>query len=106
MTNESHEYQVVFEFHGDDSENFNRVIALETKLEEELSCGDIDGHDVGNGIVNIFINTSEPIKCFEEAIRIMANLEPIPVEAGYRNFEEEDYIRLLPEDNLMPFKLK
>ena len=36
MTNESHEYHVVLEFHGDDVENFDPVIALEAKLEEKL----------------------------------------------------------------------
>jgi hypothetical protein len=108
MSNESdsREYQVVLEFHGDDVENFDRVIAIGTKLEEELSSGEVDGHDVGGGIVNIFIDTSQPRQCFTEAMRIIRGLEPQPHAAGYRDYEEEDYIRLFPENDTTPFELK
>jgi len=100
------EYQVVLEFHGDDPEKFDRVMVLETKLEEELKSGEIDGNDVGQGIVNIFIITKEPKLCFEETMRIIAGAEPCPCAAGYRNLEEEDYVRLWPCDDATPFQLK
>lgn len=108
MTNKSNspEYQLVLEFHGDDLEHFDRVIALATKLEEELKSGEVDGHDVGGGIVNIFIDTSEPRKCFKDAMRIIGGLEPKPRAAGYRDFDEEDYVRLWPENSTTPFELK
>ena len=64
-------YQVVLEFHGDHSDNLERVIALESKLDEELDCGEVDGNDVGQGVINIFIITAEPNRCFEEAMRIV-----------------------------------
>ena len=99
-------YQVVLEFHGDDPENFDRVMALETKLEEELESGEVDGNDVGQGIVNIFIITKEPKRCFEEAMRIIAGTEPAPRAAGYRNLGEEDYVRLWPSGDATPFHLK
>jgi len=102
----SREYQLVLEFHGDDLENFDRVIALATKLEEELESGEVDGHDVGGGIVNIFIDTREPRQCFKEAMRIISGLEPKPHAAGYRDYEEEDYVRLWPENDTSPFELK
>ena len=60
------------------------MIALATKLEEELESGGVDGHDVGGGIVNIFIDTVEPRQCFKEAMRIISGLEPKPHAAGYR----------------------
>ncbi len=97
---------MVIEFQGYDSENFDRVIDLETKLEEELESGEVDGHDVGGGIVNIFIDTREPQQCFKEAMRIIGGLEPQPHAAGYRNYEEEYYARLWPENDTTPFKLK
>ena len=100
------EYQVVIEFHGDDPENFDRVLALEAKLEEELKTGEVDGNDVGQGIVNIFIITKEPKACFEEAMRVIAGAEPVPSAAGYRDLEEEDYVRLWPEGDETPFELK
>lgn len=106
MTKESQEFVVVLEFHGDDQKNYDDVIALETKLEAELSSGEVDGHDVGGGIVNIFICTNDPKKCFDEAMRIMNNIEPKPDAAGYRDLEEEDFVRLFPEGDLTPFELK
>jgi hypothetical protein len=105
-TKYSRQYQVVLEFHGDDLENFDRVIALATKLEDELKCSEVDGHDVGGGIVNIFIDTREPRQCFKEAMRIIGDLEPKPEAAGYRDYEEEDYVRLWPENDTSPFELK
>ena len=100
------EFQLVLEFHGDDPENFDRVIALETKLDEEIENGEVDGHDVGGGIVNIFIDTKDPKRCFEEAMCIIRDLEPKPHAAGFRDFEEEDYARLWPLGDTTPFELK
>lgn len=106
MTNESHEYKVVLEFHGEELQHFDRVIALEMKLEEELLSGEVDGHDVGGGIVNIFIVTRVPKRCLEEAMRIINDMEPKLNAAGYRDLEEDDYERLWPMGDLTRFKLK
>ncbi len=106
MTSEPSEYQLVLEFHGDDLENYDRVVAIEMKLEAELASGEVDGHDDGGGIVNIFIDTIEPMQCFEEAMKIINKMEPKLAAAGYRDFEEEDYTRLWPENDLTPFELK
>jgi hypothetical protein len=100
------EYQVVIEFHGDDPENFNRVLALEDKLEGALECGEVDGNDVGQGIVNIFLITKEPQRCFAEAMQIIAGDNPSPCAAGYRRLDGEDYFRLWPEGDTTPFALK
>jgi len=102
----SREYQVVLEFHGDAPEDFERVIALENKLEENLESGEVDGNDVGQGIVNIFIITKEPKRCFKDAMRIIAGAEQTPRAAGYRESGGEDYVRLLPEGDVTPFELK
>jgi hypothetical protein len=97
---------VVLEFHGDDPENFDRIMAIETRLEEELESGEVDGNDVGQGIVNIFITTKEPERCFEEAMRIIGGAALCPWAAGYRNLEDEDYVRLWPCNDATPFELK
>lgn len=102
MTND---YRLVLEFAGDDMENYDRVITLETKLEAELVTGEVDGHDVGGGVVNIFIDTGNPIECFKEAMQIMNDMKQTPDAAGYRKLKEEDYERLWPEIST-PFELK
>jgi hypothetical protein len=78
----------LLEFHGVDLESFDRVVALDSKLEAKL--------DAGGGIVNISIYTSEPKGCFEEAMRIIEEAESKPIAAGYRHVEEEENVRLLP----------
>jgi len=100
------EYQVVLEFAGDDAETFERIRALQTKLDHELQEGEVDGNDVGLGITNIFLNTHQPEACFAEAMRILAGVQPQPRAAGFRNLEDDDYTRLLPKDDPTPFELK
>jgi hypothetical protein len=100
------EYQLVLEFVDDDPENFERVCALEEALDGSLESGEVDGNDVGQGIVNIFIITRKPKDCFDEAMLILRGKEPAPRAAGYRDINEEDYIRLWPKDDTTPFELK
>jgi hypothetical protein len=102
----NHQYQVVLEFHCGDPENVKCVLDLETKLEDALKVGEVDGNDVGQGIVNIFIITKEPQRCFEEAMCILNDAEQAPDAAGYRDIEEEGYIRLWPKGDITPFELK
>jgi hypothetical protein len=105
MTNESNKYRIVLAFEGDDLENYDRVVGLEKKLETELVSGEVDGHDVGGGRVNVFIDSRVPKDCFEEAMQIINDMEPKPNAAGYRGIEEEDYVRLWPKGDMTPFEL-
>jgi hypothetical protein len=99
-------YQLVLEFQDDSPENFQRVIAIEGKLEGLLQNGEVDGNDVGQGIVNIFILTKNPERCFEEAMQHIKDSEPKPSAAGYRNLNEYDYVRVWPQGDSTPFELK
>ena len=101
-----HVYQLVIEFEGDDIESFDRVIALEDSLSDALSGDLVDGHDVGQGIVNLFIHTDEPLRCFEEAMRVIDGAEPGPSAAAYRRLTEDEYTRVWPKDDLRPFTLR
>ncbi|HAD03138.1 MAG: hypothetical protein A2005_01040 [Desulfuromonadales bacterium GWC2_61_20] len=103
MTNN---YRVVLEFTGDDLGDYDRVVALETKLEAELQSGEVDGHDVGEGVVNVFIDTRDPQEYFREAMKIMNDMEQTPSAAGYRKLDEEEYERLWPVGDSTPFKVK
>ena len=105
MTNESNKYRIVLAFYGDDLDNYDHVVALETKLEAELLSGEVDGHDVGESVVNIFIDSREPTRCFEEAMRIINDMEPKPNAAGYRDIKGEDYVRLWPAGDVTAFEL-
>ena len=102
----SEDYQLVFEFAGDSPKDFERVMAFETGLEERLRTGVVDGNDVGSGVVNLFVHTTNPAGCFEE---IMGSIAPakLPLSAAaYRKRSEEKYVRLWPENDSSPFVLR
>lgn len=44
--------QLVLEFSGDSPEEFERVVALQAEMEAGLTSGEVDGNDVGLGVVN------------------------------------------------------
>jgi hypothetical protein len=60
--------QLVLEFSGDSPEQFEKVIALQEEITESLISGEVDGNDVGGGVVNIFIITKAPNQYFSEAL--------------------------------------
>jgi hypothetical protein len=99
------EYQLVIEFTGDSSENFQQVCDLEEMLDQGLRSGKVDGNDVGLGIVNIFIITENPDVCFTESMEIISG-RLTPSAAGYRPLEGEDYVRLWPTGDNTPFELR
>lgn len=104
MTAETH--QVVFEFSGDSPTEFERLLAFEARLEEQLRSGIVDGHDVGGGIVNLFVLTSTPDECVEEVFGSIAPAK-LPISAAaYRRRNEEKYVRVWPENDPSPFVLK
>jgi len=100
------EYQLVLEFHSDTQEEFEQVVAIEKKLDGALKTGEVDGNDVGQGIVNIFIITEEPQHCFEEAMQYIAQTKLQPAAAGFRNFDKDEFQRVWPMGDLTPFELK
>ena len=103
---EQPEYQLVLEFHGDSPAEFEKVVAIQERLEGTLKNGEVDGNDVGKGIVNIFIVTKEPRRCFEEVMQHIGGDQPQPAAAGYRSLDEEEYKRLWPQGDSTTFELK
>jgi len=51
-------YQLGLQFAANSMADFDRLVALETKLMESLDgVGVVDGHDFGSGTFNIFVLT-------------------------------------------------
>jgi len=99
-------YQVVLQFTAASMDDFDRLVALEDCLIEELDgFATVDGHDFGSGEFNIFILTDDPIESFDKAHRIVANQEiPNAMRSAYRQVEGEDYLILWPS-SLKEFKV-
>ncbi len=92
-------YQLVLQFPGTTEEDFDLLIKMEDKLEENLSSdSDVDGHDFGSDEMNIFIYTNTPERCFEHSKLILDDITDLEVmKAAYRQIESEDFTILWPK---------
>ena len=99
-------YQLVLQFAAFSMDDFDRLIALEASLIEELDgFATVDGHDFGLGEFNIFILTDDPTESFNKAHRVVTNQEiPNAMRSAYRQVEGEDYLPLWPS-SLREFKV-
>ena len=91
-------YQLVLQFAANSMADFDRLVALETKLTEDLNgVGIVDGHDFGSGTFNIFVLTNEPTTTFTQAHQVILH-EAIPNEmrSAYREANGENYVILWP----------
>ena len=91
-------YQLVLQFAADSLEDYDRLVALEDSLIEELGdVANVDGHDFGLGEFNIFILTDDPTAVFGKAHSIVINQRlPNVLRSAYREMDGEDYVILWP----------
>jgi len=84
------------------------IISIEDFLIATLREAEVDGHDMGVGEVNIFLNTDTPIEAFNSIKDLFEKQHHSLLEdckAGYRDVNSEDYIPLWPAD-LKIFEIK
>jgi hypothetical protein len=100
-------YQLVLQFRGDTLADYDQMIALEDRLNEDLGhSAEVDGHDCGSGETNIFIFTSDPAATFwrvGQSLKQEGRLEA--VTAAYREVEGEQYTVLWPEGSAGEFRV-
>ena len=91
-------YQLVLQFAADSLEDYDRLVALEDRLIEELAeAATVDGHDFGLGKFNIFILADDPAPVFDRAHGIIVEQGvPNVLQSAYREINGEDYIILWP----------
>jgi len=59
-------YQLVFQLPGVSQLDFEEMIGLEEELTSAIGdLGQVDGHDMGHGEMNIFVHTESPIRLFD-----------------------------------------
>lgn len=90
--------QLILQFAADSMKDFDRLVALEDKLIEELGeVATVDGHDFGLGKFNIFIFADDPAAVFDKAHKIVVDQGvPNALQSAYREIDGEKYIVLWP----------
>lgn len=97
-------YQLVLQFQGDDEDTLEKVTQLEDELIDALegsTLAEVDGHEEGDGVIYVNIETKNPSKVWEkiEPMIEAAASEGLEVNAvAYRERDSEDYTVLWPAD--------
>ena len=91
-------YQLVFQLTGSSQLDFEEVIALERELRSAVGdLGEVDGHDMGQGEMNIFVHTESPIRLFESVRSLSDIVRALPrMKVAYRPLDGDDYEVLHP----------
>ena len=100
------EYQLVLQFNLTDEEQFDWLCAIQEDLESILGKQHyVDGNDVGQGKMNIFIHTKQPNEAFELSKQGFYESDLNDMVAAYRDVEKEDYIVIWPKETEIKFSL-
>lgn len=92
-------FQVVVQLRAESSEDFERMLALEEELIGGLGdFAEVDGHDSGQGEINLFVHTDEPDLVFNRIRTLPVARRMLPELAiAYRRFDSDDFKILFPE---------
>ena len=105
-TRNNTEYQLVVEFAESGPDFFRRVADLELLLNDQLESGEVDGNDVGPGVINLFVITKQPEECFQELMNYFEDAQLELSAAAYRDSRTEAFTRLWPANDQTVFELK
>lgn len=100
-------YVLVLQWPGSSMEDYNSMIGVEELLTSSLPRGSIvDGHDVGSGETNIFIETDDPQRSFEAVKSVLGSRDTwSTVRIAYRGSKGDKYTILWP-NNLRDFEVR
>lgn len=95
-------YQLVIQFSLTDSsaDDFDQLLIIENEL--NLSLGDkhqVNGHDIGSDIMNIYIHTNDPDEAFELVKSLLSENDLKKITAAFRDIDGDDYSVIWPDIN-------
>lgn len=86
--------------------SYDQVIEMEDILIEHLNdLGEVDGHDIGSGEVNIFIQTSRVMECYSRIVEQLSDKWGTVIRIAYRQIDGDEYHILFPQ-SLETFEVK
>ena len=96
-------HQLVLQFQGDDDDTLEKVITVEDQLIEALegsTAAEVDGHDTGEGVTNIFLLAKNAAKVWEKIEPIVEDAsDDLDINAvAFRALDGEDFTVLWPVD--------
>ncbi len=95
-------YQLVLQFETTSIQDFDRLVAFEDHLTEELD-DEVDGHDFGSGESDIFLFTDDVGATFKRVQAVAKSKQLLdPMKAAYR--DGEGFVILWPP-GLKEFKV-
>jgi hypothetical protein len=91
-------YQLVLQLPGETMQDYDKMIELEKAVIAELGgLGKVDGHDMGSGEMNIFIDTDGPERAFKQLRGLLASRGALSrMTVAYRDFGSDDFTILHP----------
>jgi hypothetical protein len=94
------QYQLVLQLPASSIKDYDVLIQIEESIIAGIdTLGEVDGHDMGAGEVNIFIDTDHPTLTFEKIKSLLGTNDFMPeVKVAYRDVDKDDYIVLYPSD--------
>ena len=98
-------YQLVLQVSVDAFDDDAAVSALEERLRSVLAdSANVDGHDIGSGRVNIFINTHDPGDSFGRCKYVLHAADHLSsLTAAFREVDGQTYTVIWPEGSTGPF---
>ena len=74
------------------------LATLEDRLDTILVDSIVDGHDIANDIINIFIHTDEPVMTFSLVKNLLEadRVDLTKIRSNYRELTGEHYTHLWP----------
>jgi len=92
------EYQLVLQLRGSSQLDFEEMLGIEKELVSGIGdLGEVDGHDMGQGEMNIFVLTTSPIRCFEHVRSLQRVARAMSrLKVAYRLLDSDDYEVLHP----------
>jgi len=99
-------YQLVLQWPSSLMKDLDQVIEVEAFLETIVADeGDVDGHDIGSGEVNIFVHTDTPESLFARLAPALASLNRLSgARVAYRDLSGDKYKVLWPK-SLVTFSI-
>lgn len=92
-------YQLVLQLPDSALPDYDSMIEIEDILINGLSAEhDVDGHDAGDGQINFFIHTNDPLQLFDEVKGLLSTRPEWPeLRAAYRHMSKNEFIFVWPK---------